>query len=124
MKQKIYLSLNEEELEKLKTILENSPEHQLESVLNLPPAKVNKEEYIRYYVYKSLSDLSGYKTSQIKDENNLKADLGLSLYHKRALKSYFQKILSDLDSPQIILVKECENLAKVKDCINLVKSKL
>ena len=124
MNQNIYLSLTDIELNKLKTLLENSPAHDLNEILKLPPGKENQEEYIHFYVYKSLSDISGFKTSDFNDNSDLKSDLGLSLYHKRALKNYFQKIVEDLDSSKIILVKECENLVKVSDCIKLVKSRI
>ena len=124
MKQKIYLSLSDNELDKLKTLLDNSSSNELGSILNLPPGKENQEEYIRFYVYKSLADLSGFKTTDFNDKSDLKSDLGLSLYHKRALKNYFQKIVTDLGSSKIILVKECENLVKVNDCIKLLKSKI
>ena len=124
MNQNIYLSLLDIELDKLKTLLEYSPTHDLDENLKLPPGKENQDEYIHFYVYKSLADISGFKPSDFNDNSDLKSELGLSLYHKRALKNYFQKIIEDLGSSKIILVKECENLAKVSDCIKLVKSKI
>ena len=124
MKHKIYLSLTDSDMETLKTIVEESDSANLNSLFKLLIDKQDKDEYIKHNVYLSLSDISGFGTDAFNDNSDLKLDLGLSLYHKRALKNYFKKIVNDLGSLEIITVKECEDLKKVEDCINLIKSKI
>lgn len=124
MKHKIYLSLNDSDIETLKTLVLASESNNLNSLLKLLIDKEDKDEYIKHNVYLSLSDISGFEIDDFNDNSDLKLDLGLSLYHKRALKNYFQKIVTDLSSVRTISVKECEDLKKVSDCLKLVKSKV
>jgi hypothetical protein len=124
MKHKIYLSLSDYDLEKLKALVHTSEQSDLSSMFKLLINKDNKDKYIKHNVYLSLSDISGVDTDDFNDNSDLKIDLGLSLYHKRALKNYFQKIVTDLDSTNLITVLECEELKKVSDCTELVKKKV
>ena len=124
MKQKINLSLSESELSEFRLLVDNSQINGLKNLVALLVDKDNIDEYIKRKVYEALSDLSGFDIDKIKDSQKLKIDLGLSSYHKKALKGYFMKILSDLSSEKIITVKECEDLEKVSDCIKLLKSKI
>jgi hypothetical protein len=124
MKYKIYLSLNDNDIEALKTLVLASESGNLSSQFKLLIDKENKNEYIKHNVYLALSDISGFETDDFNDTSDLKLDLGLTLYHKRALKNYFQKIVTDLNSVKYITVKECEELKIVSDCLNLVKSKI
>jgi hypothetical protein len=124
MKHKIYLSLSDNDLEKLKALAHSSEQSDLGSMFKLLINKDDKDEYIKHNVYLSLSDISGFDPDDFNDKSDLKLDLGLSLYHKRALKNYFQKIVTDLGSTKLITVKECEELKKVNDCTKLVKSKI
>jgi len=124
MKHKVYLSLTDEDLEKLKAIGESGESDDLSSLIKLLTDKEDKNKYIAHQVYLALSDISGFEPEKFNDDSDLKYDLGLSLYHKRALKNYFQNIATALDSDKTITVSECEKLIKVKDCLNLVKSKV
>lgn len=124
MKHKIYLSLNDSDIETLKTLVLASESDNLNSLFKLLIDKEDKDGYIKHNVYLSLSDISGFKIDDFNDYSDLKFDLGLSLYHKRALKNSFQKIVTDLNSVKTISVKECEDLKKVSDCLKLVKSKV
>jgi len=124
MKHKIYLSLTDNDIEALKTLVLASESDNLNSLFKLLIDKEDKDEYIKHNVYLALSDISGFETDDFNDNSDLKLDLGLSLYHKRALKNYFQKIVTDLNSVKTITVKECEDLKKVSDCLKLVKSKV
>lgn len=124
MKHKIYLSLTDNDIETLKTLIATRESDNLNLLFKLLIDKEDKDEYIKHNVYLALSDISGFGTDDFIDDSDLKLDLGLSLYHKRALKNYFQKIVAELSSLKIITVKECEDLKKVSDCLKLVKSKI
>lgn len=124
MKQKILFSLDPDELLQLRELLQKSNLAGMQELVDLVVDKENPDDYIKRKVFEALSDLSGFDIEDINENQKLKTDLGLSLYHKRSLKSYFQKIVKDLKSDKIIKVKECENLRTVKDCIVLVKSKV
>ncbi|WP_025142842.1 hypothetical protein [Pedobacter jeongneungensis] len=124
MKRKIYLSVTDSDIDQLKTFLPALKSENLNSLFNLLIEKENVDEYIRHYTYLALSDMSGFEPNDFKDNSDLKFDLGLSLYQKRALKNYFQKVTNDLGSQKNITVKECEDLKKVIDCLKLIKSKL
>lgn len=124
MKHKIYLSLTDKDIETLKTLVSARESDNLNSLFKLLIDKEDKDEYIKHNVYLALSDISGFSPDDFNDNSDLKLDLGLSLYHKRALKNYFQKIVYDLGSQKMISVKECEDLKKVNDCLKLVKSKI
>lgn len=124
MKHKIYLLLTDNDIKVLKILALASESTHLTSLFKLLIDKEDKDKYIKHNVYLALSDISGFETDDFNDNSDLKLDLGLSLYHKRALKNYFQKIARDLNSVKIITVKECEDLKKVSDCLKLVKSKV
>lgn len=124
MKHKIYLSLTDNDIQDLKTLILASESDNLNSIFKLLIDKDDKHEYIRHKVYLALSDISGFEVDDFNDNSDLKLDLGLSLYHKRALKNYFQKIVTDLNSIKTISVKECESLKKVNDCLKLINSKV
>ncbi|HSI76515.1 MAG TPA: hypothetical protein VK957_11480 [Lunatimonas sp.] len=124
MKHKVYLSLTDEDLEKLKAFAESGESDELSAMIKLLTDKKDKAQYIAHQVYLALSDISGFEPDKFNDESDLKYDLGLSLYHKRALKNYFQNIVTELNSDKTITIPECENLKKVKDCLTLVKSKI
>lgn len=124
MKQKIILALNKEELNKFEQIIVNSGISELSELVTLVISKDNPEKYIDRKVKEALSDLSGFEIEFIKETHNLKTDLGLTNYHKKSLKIYFQRIVEDLNSKKIVTVQECEKLTKVSDCIKLIKSKI
>ncbi|WP_158858474.1 hypothetical protein [Lunatibacter salilacus] len=124
MKHKVYLSLTDEDLEKLKAVVESGESDDLNKLIKLLTDKEDKNKYIEHHVYLALSDISGFEPEKFNNDSDLKYDLGLSLYHKRALKNYFQKIIAELDSDKTITVSECEKLKKVNDCLKLVKSKI
>lgn len=124
MKHKIYLSLSDKDIEKLKAIIEARESDSLNILFKLLIDKDDKDKYIKHNVYMALSDLSGFEIGKFNDNSDLKLDLGLSLYHKRALKNYFQNIVTDLGAVKIVSVKECEELKKVSDCLKLVKAKI
>jgi len=124
MKHNIHLSVSEQDLDKLKDFANSVASEELKALINLLINKENSEDYIRYHVYLALSDISGFDTDAFNDKSDLKFDLGLGLYHKRALKNYFQKIVDDLKPGKAVLVSECEALKKVGDCLTLVKSKV
>ena len=124
MKQKILLSLNKSELSEFRLLVNNSQIHDLKELVTLLIDRENSDEYIKRKVYEALSDLSGFDIDYIEDNHQLKTDLYLNNYHKKALKGYFLRILSDLGSDRIVTVRECEKLEKVSDCVELLKSKL
>uniref|UniRef100_UPI00404A0F3F hypothetical protein n=1 Tax=Flavobacterium sp. TaxID=239 RepID=UPI00404A0F3F len=124
MKHKIYLSLTDSDIEALKALVSANESNNLNSLFKLLIEKKDKDEYIKHNVYLSLSDISGFEIDDFNDNSDLELDLGLRLYHKRALKNYFQKIVTDLNFVKTISVKECEDLKKVSDCLKLVKSKV
>lgn len=124
MKHKIYLSLTENDIGKLKALVETNGRSKLTSLVRLLVDKKDKDKYIKHHVYLALSDISGLDPDDFSDMSDLKLNLGLSLYHKRALKNYFQRIVKNLNSVKLITVKECEDLKKVSDCLKLVKSKI
>jgi hypothetical protein len=84
----------------------------------------NKDKYIKSKVYVALSIISGYTIDVIKDDSDLKIDLGLNDRHKMSLRNDFQQIVSDLNSSSIITLNECKLLRKVGNCLELVKSKI
>ncbi|TSE04005.1 hypothetical protein [Aquimarina algiphila] len=124
MKQKIILTFNKEELNKFEEALGNSGINKLSELVTLVISKDNPEKYITRKVKEALSDLSGFEIEFITLSHNLKTDLGLTNYHKKSLKFYFQRIVKDLDSKKAVTVQECEKLTKVSDCIKLIKSKI
>ncbi len=124
MKQKIVLSLSKSELSEFRFLVNSSQNDDLKKLVTLLVDRDNPDEYIKRKVYEALSDLSGFDIDEINDSQKLKSDLGLTTYHKKALKGYFLKILSDLGSDKNITVKECEELEKVSDCLKLLKSKI
>ncbi|TYP99231.1 hypothetical protein C7447_102553 [Tenacibaculum adriaticum] len=124
MNQKIILSLNQEELENFRVLVKNSDLDLLNDLVQLVVLKDDPEKYIKRKVFEALSDLSGFNINVINESQKLKFDLGLTNYHKKSLKIYFQRIVKDLNSTKIISVTECEKLEKVSDCLKLVKSKL
>lgn len=124
MKYKISLLLDEDDINLLIEFSNTTDSVNLKSQIVSQASLIKSDEYIKHHVYLALADISGKDYSFISDEKSLKTDLGLSLYHKRSLKNYFQKIVSDLNSNKIITVKECEDLIAVKNCLTLVKSKV
>ncbi|NAS12285.1 hypothetical protein [Poritiphilus flavus] len=124
MNQKIVLSMTQNELQEFSTLVESSEIKDLKELVKLVVSKDDPDTFIKRKVYEALSDLSGFDIDDINDDQELKSDLGLTNYHKKSLKRYFQRIVNDLDSDKIITVAECEKLDKVSDCIKLVKSKL
>jgi len=123
MKHKFYLSLDDNELKSLQALISdesNTLNNLFENFINIQ----DQDAYVKHHVYLSLSDISGFNIDDFDNNSDLKIDLGLSMYHKKALKNYFQKIVKELNSINIITVKECEGLIKVNDCLKLVKSKI
>ncbi len=124
MNQKIHLSLNEEELAKFRSLIDQSKIKSLQKLVSTVVDKEDQGAFIKRRVFEALSDLSGVDIAKIKVSDRLKNDLGLTFYHKKALKTYFQNILKELGLDRTITISECENLIKVEDCITLVTSKL
>ena len=121
---KIVLTFNQSELEEFSGLIESSQIEELKRVVRLVISKDHPKEYIERKVLEALSDLSGFEIDKIKPSQDLRFDLGLTLYHKKSLKTYFQRVLKDLGSNGSIMVSECEKLKQVKDCITLVNSKI
>src|SRR3954464_4507843 len=92
--------------------------------------KDDKDEFIKHHVFLALSDISGIEIREIikaqedGNDQDLKFDLGLSIYHKKSLKTYFDNILSELESQKTVSIRECQELEKVSDCMQLINSKL
>lgn len=124
MKQKIILSLDNLELEKFRKLVQSSNLEDLNKLVKLVVQKNDPDSYIKRKVYEALSDLSGFEIDFIKDSHKLKGDLGLTNYHKKSLKTYFQRIVKELGSSKIVTVTECEKLEKVTECLKLIKSKI
>ena len=125
MKHQISLSLTDEELEKLKSLLEKNNLENVSSTLLIPESKeVSNDEYIENEIYKALSFLSGLPPHKFSNKSHLVFDLGLRKYHKSVLAGKFHAILKDLGHVIKISPKECESLTTVGDCINLLKSKV
>lgn len=127
---KIFLTLTNEELVAFQALVNKNATDRVSALVNLQIDKEDSDEFIKQRVFLALSDLSGLDIQTIEqgqqngNDADLKLDLGLSLHHKKSLKSYFDSILADLKSTKIVTVKECESLAKVSECLKLVKSKL
>ncbi|WP_131694665.1 hypothetical protein [Dyadobacter tibetensis] len=124
MVHRINLTLSDAEVKLLLSLIKDTDLEGLKTALNTLAGRADQEAYIRQQVYQALSDLSGYQQEAFNDSSDLKADLGLSNYHKRSLKNYFQNTIESLGSKEVIAVKECETLTKVIDCLNLVNAKL
>lgn len=125
MNQKVTLFLNESELLELRNFINDESNSQnLNNQIQLSIERNNLEDFVKRKVFEELSSLSGFEIQDIKESQNLKDDLGLRIYHKKALKIPFQRIVWNLNSSGIITVSECASLVTVINCINLIKSKL
>lgn len=119
-----HLKLTEEEILIISEQLNQTNAVELLSKFSRMTTKTDKDNYIKHRVFVTLSEISGISYDRIQESHDLKQDLGLTKYHKRALKKPFQKIVNDLGSQKRINVSECEKLKKVAECIALVKSKV
>ncbi|CAM1353527.1 MULTISPECIES: hypothetical protein [Tenacibaculum] len=124
MKQRILLSFDSQELKEFKTVINNSNNQTLQNLVKLVTERQDTDEFIKRKVFEALSDLSNCDIDEIKVDQNLKNHLGLTIYHKKSLKTYFQRIINELNANAIISVRECEILTNVSTCIQLIKSKL
>lgn len=116
-----------EQLEQLSALFSKEDLQKLNAIIAKPvevPEELSSTEKVKERVFEILASLSGVSQTEIKESQDLYRDLGLSTYHKKSLKRPFQKIVEDFGSNKNILVKECAALKKVKDCLDLVTSKL
>ena len=124
MQEKIESSLDEIELAELIRLLEKSNIKDLNDLIKLINPADDQDAFIQQKVFASLADLSGFPIDSIQNDQNLKFDLGLTNYHKKSLKTYFQRIVIDMSSDKKVTVSECTNCHIVSDCIDLVNSKV
>lgn len=124
MKQKIILSLNEDELNQFRSFVKESQIKELIELVKLVTEKDDADAFIKRRVFEVLSDRSGIEIESLNESLELKNDLGLTLYHKKSLKIPFQRIVSEMKSTKIITVRECEKLQIVSNCISLIRSKI
>lgn len=124
MPRKIVITVEETDIPMLQVFINDQGSEVLQSSFTAAIGEAARDDVIRYKVFVALSDLSGYDISYISEGQDLALNLGLTLYQKRALKSYFNTILQELGGSANVSVRECEQLMKVRDCLNLVKSKL
>jgi hypothetical protein len=124
MNKQIYLALSEQQSLQLREMLATNTDINTLQPLIQQLNTTNSDEFIRSQVIAALAHMSGKMASSIKDTHDLTIELGLTMYHKRALKLPFQRILANLNGTAVITLKECEKLKKVSDCIKLVKGKI
>lgn len=120
MKHKITLNLEEGELKALEEILQKSPSEELKKILHEVLEQRDKKKLVLKKVTEVIGEISGFEPEQITRTSQLKKDLGMGKYHRRALKAAFQKIADQTGSGKEIKVMDCENLATVNDCIQLL----
>lgn len=123
MIKKIYLQLSEEDSELLNLIISKSKSSLLQNLYQKSTDRNDEDNYIRYHTFLALSYMSGYNVNDFDENSDLKFDLGLTIYQKRALTNAFQDIVKSLHYSNNIIPSECEKLKKVSDCITLIKSK-
>jgi enoyl-[acyl-carrier-protein] reductase (NADH) len=87
-------------------------------------ARIKQEQYIKHHVFIVLSTMGSKRYEELNEDQNLKYDLHLTIYHKRALKSSFENILKEFGSSKTITYDDCEKFEKVSDCIALLRGKL
>ncbi len=124
MANKLMLHYEDSDLPKLKEFMNGQVSSILQDSFKAAIGAAATEDVVRYKVFTVLANISGYDISTINDQQDLSLNLGLSLYHKKALKIPFNEILAELSSPNTITIGECQVLKKVKDCLKLVNSKL
>lgn len=117
------MQLGEEDLELLSSLVKESQSKSLSESFSKTTNRVDEDGYIRYHTFLALSYLSGYNINSFNENSDLKFDLGLTLYQKRALTNAFQGIVKTLQYSRSIYPTECENLTTVRSCIILIKSK-
>jgi hypothetical protein len=61
--------------------------------------------------------------AQTTDRQDLRYDVGLTTYHKQALKAPFNDIIKKLKYTGHITVEECDALVTIKDCVQLITIK-
>ena len=120
MKHKITLHLEDGELKALEDLLQQSPSSELKTVLERVLAQQDQKKLVQKRVTEVIAEISGFDPEQISRSTHLKNDLGMTKYHRRALKAAFQKIAEKSGNSKEIKVAACENLATVDDCIKLI----
>lgn len=119
--------ISPEQLDELRKLIPAEKQQKLNEII-VETKEVEIElspiEKSKILVINVLADLSGINQARINETDDLGRDLGLSTYHKKSFKKPFQKIVDDFGSSKNILVKECAALKKVKECQDLVISKL
>lgn len=123
MSNKVYMQLGEEDLELLSSLVKESQSKSLSESFSKTTNRFDEDGYIRYHTFLALSYLSGYNINSFNENSDLKFDLGLTLYQKRALTNAFQGIVKTLQYSKSINPTECEKLTTVQSCIILIKSK-
>lgn len=120
-------SFTPEQLEQFKKFLNAEGKQKLNEFITETDQAQNEltsNEKVKDRVFKALAEVSGKDQNEIRESQDLYRDLGLSIYHKKSLSRPFQKIVEDFGSDKKVLVKECGALIKVKDCLDLVSSKI
>ena len=120
MKHKITLHLEDGELNALKDLLQKAPSGELKAILQRVLEQQDKKKMVQKRVTEVIAEISGFDPDQINRSSELKKDLGMTKYHRRALKAAFQKIAERSGNSKEIKVAECENLGTIDDCIKLI----
>ena len=120
MKHKITLHLEDEEIKALENLIQGAPSGQLKTILQQAIERQDKKKLVRKKVVEVIAEISGFDVGDINRSKQLKNDLGMGKYHRRALKAAFQKITEETGNPKEIKVKDCESLETVDDCIHLL----
>lgn len=123
MSSKVYMQLSEEDLELLSSLIKESKSKSLSESFSKTTNRFDEDGYIRYHTFLALSYLSGYNINSFDENSDLKFDLGLTVYQKRALTNAFQGIVKAMHYTKNIFPSECEKLTTVGSCIILIKSK-
>ena len=92
------------------------------------PSGEDLNKWVMSQVIEALSDLSGIDANKItndqrKRDQDLELDLGLNRFYKRSLKGYFDNILEEMGSSEVIQASQCETLETINDCTNLLMAK-
>ncbi|MEC5173428.1 hypothetical protein QF024_002139 [Chryseobacterium nepalense] len=123
MSNKVYMQLSEEDLELLNSLIKENPSQSLFESFRKTTDRLDEDGYIRYHTFLALSYMSGYNINSFNENSDLRFDLGLTFYQKRALTNAFQDIVKAVHYTKNIFPSECEKLTTVGSCIILIKSK-
>ena len=115
--------------DQLATALAATPElSELQDYLNLlrefEPLEVD-ENYMKLQVFSILAFHSGFDIKEIKENQNLKFELGItSMQEKWLMVKKFNSLIRELGGKKLFTREESDKLEFVSDCLKAVKSKL